>query len=174
LTQTWRDTLSKPTTEGGKSAITSVTGQQIYLQGARITAAEIESIDRQADCWQALAKIPDGNGILDLQHKSIIVSDSDCGALVETGLQREVRVALKEDEKIVSGGSFRSEEAIPSETVLFFPWGLKSSKSEAGTDSVRTSLKNTLNDKLQFGGLEGLGRGWTDNTTVEINDRQEV
>jgi CRISPR-associated protein Cmr4 len=172
LTQNWRDILSKTREDGGKSAITSVTGQQIYLQGARITAEEIESIDPQADCWKAFAKIPDGNGILDLQHKLIIVSDSDCGALVETGLQREVRVALKEDEKTVAGGSFRSEEAIPSETVMFFPWGLKQSKSESRTDLVRASLESTLNDKLQFGGLEGLGRGWTDNTTVEINHHQ--
>jgi CRISPR-associated protein Cmr4 len=172
LTQTWRDILSKAKEDGGKSAITSVTGQQIYLQGARITAEEIESIDPQSDCWKAFANIPDGNGILDLQHKLIIVSDSDCGALVETGLQREVRVALKEDEKTVAGGSFRSEEAIPSETVMFFPWGLKQSKSEARTDVVRAALESTLNDKLQFGGLEGLGRGWTDNTTVEISHHQ--
>jgi CRISPR-associated protein Cmr4 len=166
LIQTWRDTLSKTSEDGGKSAITSVTGQQIYLQGARITAEEIESIDPQAECWKAFAKIPDGQGILDLQHKLIIVSDSDCGALVETGLQREVRIALNESR------SFRSEEAIPSETVMFFPWGLKQSKSEGRTDLVRIALKKTLKGKLQFGGLEGLGRGWADNTTVEISHHQ--
>jgi CRISPR-associated protein Cmr4 len=174
LIQTWRDLLNQTKEEGGKNAITSVSGKQIYLQGARLGDEDIMAIDRQADCWDAFSKIPDGNGVLDLQHKLMILSDGDCGALVETGLQREVRVALKEDEKTVAGGSFRSEEAIPSETVLFFPWGLKPSKSEVETDEVRASLKNVLNDKLQFGGLEGLGRGWTDNTTVEVNQQQGV
>ena len=80
-----------------------------------------------------------------------------------------VRIALKEDEKTVSGGSFRSEEAIPSETVLFFPWGLKPAKDKQQTENVRHSLKQILNDRLQFGGLEGLGRGWTENKTLEVN-----
>ena len=80
-----------------------------------------------------------------------------------------VRIALKEDEKTVSGGSFRSEEAIPSETVLFFPWGLKSDKDRQQTAKVQQSLKQILNDRLQFGGLEGLGRGWTENKTSQVN-----
>ena len=40
--------------------------------------------------------------------------------MVETGLQREVRIAIEDDKKTASDGSFRSEEAIPSETILFF------------------------------------------------------
>jgi CRISPR-associated protein Cmr4 len=170
LTQEWRAILTQTQENGGKSAITSINSEQIYLQGARLGGDDIEQIDPQADCWDAFAKIPDGNGVLDLNQKLIVLSDGDCAALVETGLQREVRVALKEDEKTVAGGSFRSEEAIPSETVLFFPWGLKPAKAETNTEKVRESLRSTLNDKLQFGGLEGLGRGWTDNTTVEVNN----
>jgi CRISPR-associated protein Cmr4 len=103
----------------------------------------------------------------------VVISDDDCAGLVEIGLQREVRVALKEDEKTVAGGSFRSEEAIPSETVLFFPWGLKPAKDKEKTQRVRESLITILNDRLQFGGLEGLGRGWTANTTVDLNSEQE-
>jgi CRISPR-associated protein Cmr4 len=170
LTQEWRAILMQTQENGGKSAITSINSEQIYLQGARLGGDDIEQIDPQADCWDVFAKIPDGNGVLDLGQKLIVLSDGDCAALVETGLQREVRVALKEDEKTVAGGSFRSEEAIPSETVLFFPWGLKPAKAETNTEKVRESLHSTLNDKLQFGGLEGLGRGWTDNTTVEVNN----
>jgi CRISPR-associated protein Cmr4 len=98
----------------------------------------------------------------------VILSDDDCAALVEIGLQREVRVALKTDEKTVDGGSFRSEEAIPSETVLFFPWGTKPNKNEEITQNVRDSLEYILNDRIQFGGLEGLGRGWTENKTDAI------
>jgi CRISPR-associated protein Cmr4 len=169
LIESWREVLSKPPAAGGKSAITSVLGNQIYLQGARLGENDLMAINPQAVCWKAFQQIPDGNGVLDLKQKLMILSNEDCAGLVETGLQREVRVALNENEKTVKGGSFRSEEAIPSETVLFFPWGFKPLKSAGETNEVRTALQAVLSDKLQFGGLEGLGRGWTENTTVEIN-----
>lgn len=169
----WRSLLDKQATNGGKKAISSISGNQIYLQGALLSASDIQTIPADADCWESLQKLPDGNGILDLKNKLVVLSDDDCAGLVEIGLQREVRVALKEDEKTVAGGSFRSEEAIPSETVLFFPWGLKPAKDEKKTQKVRESLVTILNDRLQFGGLEGLGRGWTANTTVDLNSEQE-
>jgi CRISPR-associated protein Cmr4 len=169
LIESWQEVLSKPPAAQGKSAITSVSGKQIYLQGARLGENDLMAIDPKAACWESFKQIPDGNGVLELKHKLMILSNEDCAGLVETGLQREVRVALNEHEKTVKGGSFRSEEAIPSETVLFFPWGFKPMKSAEKTHEVRTALQDTLNDKLQFGGLEGLGRGWTENTTIEIN-----
>jgi len=69
----------------------------------------------------------------------------------------------------VKGGSFRSEEAIPPETVLFFPWGMKPAKESNLTLDIRTSTTEALNQRLQFGGLEGLGKGWSQLTTVELN-----
>ncbi|MGB3296629.1 MAG: hypothetical protein WBA76_00060, partial [Phormidesmis sp.] len=125
-----------------------------------------------------------------LLNKLVVLTDEDCIALVETGLQREVRVALDEDSKTVKGGSFRSEEAIPPETVLFFPWGTKPPKkvkSEAEDSAqqtqdkadkksksdraVREELGALLhNQRLQFGGLEGLGRGWAELTTPAIEE----
>jgi CRISPR-associated protein Cmr4 len=169
----WRSLLNKKSERNGKKAISSISDNQIYLQGALLNATDIQTIPSDADCWEALQKLPDGNGILDLENKLVVLSDDDCAGLVEIGLQREVRVALKEDEKTVAGGSFRSEEAIPSETVLFFPWGLKPTKKEENSNEVRKSLCSILNDRLQFGGLEGLGRGWTANATVQVNLQQE-
>lgn len=165
----WRLLLNKKTSEGGKKAISSISDNQIYLQGALLNVADIQTIPVNVACWASFQNIPDGNGILDLENKLVILSDDDCAGLVEIGLQREVRVALKEDEKTVAGGSFRSEEAIPSETVLFFPWGLKRAKDEGKTNTVREALPQVLNDRLQFGGLEGLGRGWTINTTIGLD-----
>lgn len=164
----WRSLLKK-SDKNIKKAITSVPGDQIYLLGALLNKTDdAEAIENNSPCWNSFKKIPDGNGILDLENKLVVLSNEDCAALVEVGLQREVRIALKEDEKTVSGGSFRSEEAIPSETVLFFPWGLKPSKDQIKTEPVQKSLIDILGDRLQFGGLEGLGRGWTDNSTVEV------
>lgn len=152
-----------------KKAIASVKGKQVFLQGAILQEEEIIQLDVKASYWDAFKEVPDGNSILDLKEKLVILADQDCAALVEIGLQREVRIALKEDEKVVSGGSFRSEEAIPSETVMFFPWGIKSNKSDTQTENARELLLQILNDRLQFGGLEGLGRGWTENKTVPVN-----
>ncbi len=165
LIESWQNELEK---EGGTKAVTSVSGAQIYLQGAILKEADIERIGKNDACWECFKDIPDGNGILALKQKLVVLSNQDCAAFVETGLQREVRIALKEGEKTASDGSFRSEEAIPSETLMFFPWGLKPPKDKQKTHNVRESLLEILNDRLQFGGLEGLGRGWTDNKTVNI------
>ncbi|MEB3231202.1 MAG: type III-B CRISPR module RAMP protein Cmr4 [Leptolyngbyaceae bacterium] len=171
----WRKLLNKKLEENEKKAISSISDNQIYLQGALLNSNDIQPIPPNAVCWKSLQNLPDGDGILDLKNKLVILSDDDCAGLVEIGLQREVRVALDDEkgEKVVKGGSFRSEEAIPSETVLFFPWGLKPAKEEGKTKSVREALSQILNDRLQFGGLEGLGRGWTTNTTVNLNPTEE-
>ncbi len=169
LIQIWQRLLGSDT----KKAIASVSGKQIYLQGALLNEGEIESINPDAVCWDCFKEIPDGSGILELKQKLVILSNQDCASFVEMGLQREVRIALKDTEKTATDGSFRSEEAIPSETVMFFPWGLKPDKNEQRTEKVRHYLQKILNERLQFGGLEGLGRGWTENKTVQVNFTKE-
>jgi CRISPR-associated protein Cmr4 len=166
----WRPLLEQKKDEGGKSAITTISGTQLYLQGALLNESDFEELSTDSPIFDCLKQLPDGDGILDLQNKLVILSDDDCAGLVEMGLQREVRVALKETEKTVDKGSFRSEEAVPSETLMFFPWGMKPPKPEDKTLDVRQALVSVLNDRLQFGGLEGLGRGWTSNVTVTLNE----
>ncbi|QIR41356.1 type III-B CRISPR module RAMP protein Cmr4 [Tolypothrix sp. PCC 7910] len=157
-----------------KKAIASVTGEQVFLQGAILNEEEITQINatNKAMFLDIFKDIPDGDGILNIKDKLLILADQDCAALVEIGLQREVKITLETDKKIVDSGSFRSQEAIPSETVLFFPWGMKVSKYNL-TQTVRKSLLDALNDRLQFGGLEGLGRGWTETKTVELINSPE-
>lgn len=166
----WRPLLEQKKDDGGKSAIATISGSQLYLQGALLNESDCEKLPTSSPIFDCLKQLPDGDGILDLQNKLVILSDDDCAGLVEMGLQREVRVALKETEKTVDKGSFRSEEAVPSETLMFFPWGMKPPKPEDKTEDVRQALVSVLNDRLQFGGLEGLGRGWTSNVTVSLNE----
>ena len=135
LIDQWRTTLAEEKTK----ALSTVTGQQLYLQGAVLNKAEIKPIPDNAACWDCFKTIPDGSGLLDLTHKLVILADQDCASLVETGLQREVRIALDKDTKTAADGTFRSEEAIPSETILFFPWGLKAVKDTTPTTQVRQS-----------------------------------
>lgn len=167
LIQQWRSRLdSKDKPE--KKAISALTKQQIYLQGAILKKEEVEPIDKNAACWVELEKLPNNDGILNLRDKLIVLSDTDCGSFVEIGLQREVRIALNDKEKTAAKGTFRSEEAIPSEAILFFPWGFKPVKEGAPTQNIRPALKQLLSDRVQFGGLEGLGRGWTDAKTITL------
>ena len=151
-------------------ALVSFTPEPLYLQTAILKQNALGQLNTNDSnsLSQSLQNLTNANGMINqLLKKLVIVDDEDCIALVETGLQREVRVALNEGEKTVKGGSFRSEEAIPPETVLFFPWGMKPMKQTENTQNIRAKTSELLKNKLQFGGLEGLGRGWCDLKTIE-------
>lgn len=175
--------------EQPKSAVLSFSASQLYLQTAILKSSELVQLDF-TPIKTALMSMTDKPGLIgQLFKKTIVLTDEDCIALVEMGLQREVRVALEEKSKTVKGGSFRSEEAIPPETILFFPWGTKPAKEyqpptnekdrqmtqqkttekQTNDKAVRDDIGQLLDgNRLQFGGLEGLGRGWTDLTTSTI------
>ncbi|ASC69776.1 hypothetical protein XM38_007050 [Halomicronema hongdechloris C2206] len=167
-----------------KSAIATFKAEPLYLQTALLKPDDIDSSVDTQSLSKKIKAITAGNGIIgEIEQRLVVLSNEDCVSLVETGLQREVRVALNENEKTVKGGSFRSEEAIPPETVLFFPWATKpirpfkpkpgmkpeeidKAKAEHKTrvdnhEAVKASLQDMLGKRLQFGGLEGLGRGWS-------------
>ncbi|MEY3556942.1 MAG: type III-B CRISPR module RAMP protein Cmr4 [Microcystis aeruginosa LL13-03] len=154
-------------------ALVSFTPEPLYLQTAILKQNALGQLNTNDSnsLSQSLQNLTNANGMINqLLKKLVIVDDEDCIALVETGLQREVRVALNEGEKTVKGGSFRSEEAIPPETVLFFPWGMKPMKQTENTQNIRAKTSELLKNKLQFGGLEGLGRGWCDLITIETTE----
>lgn len=156
-----------------RPALVSFTPEPLYLQTAILQQNALGQLNTNDSnsLSQSLQNLTNANGMINqLLKKLVIVDDEDCIALVETGLQREVRVALNEGEKTVKGGSFRSEEAIPPETVLFFPWGMKPVKQTENTQNIRAKTSELLKNKLQFGGLEGLGRGWCDLKTIETTE----
>lgn len=156
-----------------RPALISFTPEPLYFQTAILQPNALGQLNTNDSnsLSQSLQNLTNANGMINqLLKKLVIVDDEDCIALVETGLQREVRVALNEGEKTVKGGSFRSEEAIPPETVLFFPWGMKPMKQTENTQNIRAKTSELLKNKLQFGGLEGLGRGWCDLKTIETTE----
>jgi CRISPR-associated protein Cmr4 len=191
LANTCRSKLLDSGDVKGKSAITIFKEQPLYLQTALLKPDDMDSsVNFDSLLKQIIAVLGEGQLINQLRQRLIVLSDQDCIALVETGLQREVRVALKEGEKVVDGGSFRSEEAIPPESVLFFPWapktippfqlkpGMKPEETDIAKadyaarvenhNKVEASLVNILTNRLQFGGLEGLGRGWAGLNTEKV------
>ncbi|NEQ32842.1 MAG: type III-B CRISPR module RAMP protein Cmr4 [Leptolyngbya sp. SIO4C5] len=178
--------------EQPKVAVSSFSPTNVYLQTALLEEKEIVMLDF-APVKAQLAALTQQSGIIAyLFGKVLVLTDEDCIALVETGLQREVRVMLEEDSKTVKGGSFRSEEAIPPEAVMFLPWGTKpfnptvALSSDAENDrtprasesnqQVRDKLLESLQGRLQFGGLESLGRGWVQLATTgpEMTATQEA
>ncbi|MBV6628146.1 MAG: type III-B CRISPR module RAMP protein Cmr4 [Rivularia sp. (in: Bacteria)] len=159
-----------------KSAIASFETDKVYLQTALLKKSSLGKM--QADEWNIVFKylenLVEGSTLLTLlRNKLLILTDEDCAALVELGLQREVRVTLEEDTKTVKGGSFRSQEAIPPEAVLFFSWGMKTLKKSGSEEvnedvEIRKVTHEKLNKRLQFGGLEGLGRGISELRTIKL------
>ena len=152
-----------------KPALVSFPTNNLYLQTALLKQSHLNSLNTNT-LAKELESLTGNNGLIgELIKKLVVLSDEDCVALVETGLQREVRVALEEGSKTVKGGSFRSEEAIPPEAVMFFPWGMKPAKESDKTKEIRQKLPEILTKRLQFGGLEGLGRGWVDLKTIKTS-----
>ena len=74
-------------------------------------------------------------------------------------LWRQVKIKLDEH-KVVDGG-FRYEEAIPPDTLMYFPWGVTSQANGNATSAI-ADLKDLLTEHqvLQIGGQESLGRGF--------------
>lgn len=175
--------------ESSKIAVSSFPPTEVYLQTALLSSAEIVMLDFSPIKTQLVELTQNSGMMAQLLRKSLVLTDEDCLALVETGLQREVRVMLEETSKTVKGGSFRSEEAIPPESVLFLPWGVKPFKKAnpiaqtppteqaanpvhrtlEDNEKVRSQLLNCLQGRLQFGGLESLGRGWVQLSTRELS-----
>jgi CRISPR-associated protein Cmr4 len=97
-------------------------------------------------------------------HRVLVLPDHHCATLVQMSLWRQVKVSLNEH-KTVSGG-FRFEEAIPPDTLMYFPWGTTAQANGAATNSTTTFHQILAQQTtLQFGGQESLGRGFTQIST---------
>jgi CRISPR-associated protein Cmr4 len=186
LIQTSQGTLARE----DKSAIACFRTQNIYLQTALLQSSDLEILDTKNSqpIFNQLNHLLTTNPLLEqLKNKLLILTDEDCATLVELGLQREVRVTLEDETRTVKDGSFRSEEAIPPEAVLFFPWGMKPPKKPShikpedteaqkradelftADTEIRRITADKLNARSQFGGLEGLGRGWSELKTTTLS-----
>ena len=125
--------------------------RHLYLRDAIFTSARLTH-------WQDSQHfVPEGSKDFGIMDTFLVLSEQSCSVLIEASLWRQVKIRLDEN-KSVNGG-FRSEEAIPPETLLYFPFG---STSTAKNSDPAKSIEEILggNDFVQFGGLESLGRGF--------------
>jgi CRISPR-associated protein Cmr4 len=89
----------------------------------------------------------------------LVLPNQHCVTLIQMSLWRQVKIKLDEH-KSVEGG-FRYEEAIPPDTLMYFPWGITSQANGSAAKS-KTDFQQLLtnNQILQIGGQESLGRGF--------------
>ncbi|MDL5054151.1 type III-B CRISPR module RAMP protein Cmr4 [Oscillatoria laete-virens NRMC-F 0139] len=103
-----------------RPALVSFAPETLFLQTALLKPENLTQLHIEPIASLVSTLDLSSSAVGNLLKKLVVVSDEDCASLVETGLQREVRVALETGSKTVKGGSFRSEEAIPPEAILFF------------------------------------------------------
>jgi CRISPR-associated protein Cmr4 len=126
----------------------------IYLKDAILKFDELEDWDDDFEDF-----IP--KNVRDDIKNVIVLEDQHCATLIQMSLWRQVKVKLDEH-KSVSKGSFRYEEAIPPDTLMYFPWGMTSQANGKGEQASIDfqALLNRDQQILQIGGQESLGRGF--------------
>lgn len=131
----------------------------VYLKDAILKSEDLHNWNN----WQDF--VPKHN-ITSVINKVLVLPDQHCSTLIEMSLWRQVKIKLDEH-KAVDGG-FRYEDAIPPDTLMFYPNGLtaKTNSNERDSEKKFKELLSTL-DIIQIGGQESLGRGfcqqWSNN-----------
>ena len=93
-------------------------------------------------------------------EKVLLLSDEECQTLFQMSLWRQVKVTLN-SKKQVDGG-FRFEEAIPPDTLMYYPWGVTGKgRSHPHSRQDFTALIESSR-QFQIGGQESLGRGFVE------------
>lgn len=132
---------------------------QIYLKDVILQKSDLI-------LWSDWKKfIPKGSETESIE-RVLVLPDKYFATVVQMGLWRQVKVKLDEH-KTVKDGSFRYEEAIPPDAVMYFPWGVTTQrKSEQST--LTEEFQDILNSYsiLQIGGQESLGRGFVQQWSV--------
>jgi CRISPR-associated protein Cmr4 len=128
------------------------TNTPVYLKDAILPAT---SLTNWTDWDEFTTNHPESEGMKNV----LVLPDQHCATVIQMSLWRQVKVKLDEH-KTVNGG-FRYEEAIPPDTLMYFPWGTTASTNGTREQS-QGNFQALLNKDpiLQIGGQESLGRGF--------------
>lgn len=127
----------------------------VYLKDAILKSDEIDEIT-EWDYW--LTFLP--GQAQDNIHSLIILPNQHCTTLMQMSLWRQVKVKLDEHKEV--DGGFRFEEAIPPDTLMYFPWGTTTDGKDPSDATAAFQQLLLEKDILQFGGQESLGRGFVE------------
>lgn len=129
-----------------------IDGSPVYLKDAILPANELHY-------WSNWQDFLPKNSHTEIIDQVLIISNQHFASLVAMSLWRQVKIKL-DQYKSVEGG-FRYEEAIPPDTLMYFPWGITSQANGSAEQSqgiFQALLSN--NEIIQIGGQESLGRGF--------------
>lgn len=140
-------------------------GKPVYLKDAILKSESLQPTS------ELMTWIPQSTvGSID---RALILPDQHCATLIQMSLWRQVKVKLDEH-KTVDGG-FRYEEAIPPDTLMYFPWGVTSQATGNAQDSqTKFNQILTSNAIVQIGGQESLGRGFVQQWSSNAGVKQEA
>jgi CRISPR-associated protein Cmr4 len=130
----------------------ATTESAVYLKDAIV---QPKNLQQWKDWKEFVPQTPETSAI----DRVMVLPDQHCATLIQMSLWRQVKVKLDEH-KSVEGG-FRYEEAIPPDTLMYFPWGVTSqANGTAAQSSTEFERMLAANQILQIGGQESLGRGF--------------
>lgn len=100
----------------------------------------------------------------------IVLPNQHFATLTQMSLWRQVKVKLDERKSVEDG--FRYEEAIPPDTLMYFPWGI-TSQANGTAEQSHANFQNLLESHsiLQIGGQESLGRGFVQHWMLPTSDK---
>lgn len=126
--------------------------KSVYLKDAILKPIDLKIWD----AWKIF--VPQASQTQGIE-RVIVLPDKHCATLIQMALWRQVKIKLDEH-KTVDGG-FRYEEAIPPDTLMYFPWGI-TSQSNGNSSTAKDGFQKLLaqHEILQIGGQESLGRGF--------------
>jgi CRISPR-associated protein Cmr4 len=144
-------------------------GKPVYLKDAILKSETLKLTSEPTSKLESWIPQSDVASI----DRALILPDQHCATLIQMSLWRQVKVKLDEH-KTVDGG-FRYEEAIPPDTLMYFPWGVTSQAKTQAQDSL-TQFKKILTDNavVQIGGQESLGRGFVQQWSGSASSKQEA
>jgi CRISPR-associated protein Cmr4 len=157
ILQRWARLTGKQLTIPEEGSFSGGNQKPLYLRDAIFKPGELKPWSKEQ--WSHF--IPSGSDETKIINSVLILSLPNYQALVQSSLWRQVRVKL--DAKKNTDGGFRYEEAIPPETLMFFPWGSTASANGTGKSSCQKFTEMLDQQKIwQIGGQESLGRGFVE------------
>ncbi len=151
LLQRWARLRGEPAELPKQYSNNFANGKPVYLKDAILKSEDLQATS-SLEAW-----IP--NSTISSVDRVLVLPDRHCVTLIQMSLWRQVKIKLDEH-KTVEGG-FRYEEAIPPDTLMYFPWGVTSQMS-GQAQGAQTKFNQLLTDNavVQIGGQESLGRGF--------------
>lgn len=130
--------------------------QNLYLKDAIFKRGDLIPWGNE---WKEY--LPPGSTETDIISQALVLTDRDCQVLIQLSLWQQVKIKLNENKNV--DGGFRYEEAIPPETLMYFPWGT-TTNANRNAAQAQECLKTLLrsHETFQIGGQESLGRGFVE------------